>query len=56
MIEQSRSRWQIHISWHIDNHYRMGYGAMQLAGPGVSDRRVTLMKRSLCCARRWLPA
>ena len=31
---------------------RMGYGAMQLAGPGVGDHRGMLMPPLLFCERR----
>jgi hypothetical protein len=32
--------------------YRMGYGAMQLAGPGVWDLHATLTPQLLSCERR----
>jgi len=35
MIETDRSCWKLHAAWYIDDFERMGYGAMQLAGPGV---------------------
>ncbi len=35
---------------------RMGYGAMQLAGPGCGDRHVIWMPRSPCCGGRLPPA
>jgi hypothetical protein len=31
---------------------RIGFGAMQLPGPGCSVRRVTAMRPSPCCAAR----
>ena len=34
------------------NVKRLGYGAMQLAGPASSARRRTATRRSPCCARR----
>ncbi len=35
---------------------RMGYGAMQLAGPEVWGPHATLMLPLLFCERRWSPA
>ena len=35
---------------------RMGYGAMQLAGPGVWDHRAMLTVRLRFCERRLRPA
>ena len=32
--------------------HRLGYGAMQLAGPGVWGHRVIPMPPWLCCAKR----
>ena len=31
--------------------HRAGYGAMQLAGDGVSGRRATVTRRCGCCGR-----
>ena len=30
--------------------HRLGYGVMQLPGPGVGGRRATTTRRSACCA------
>ena len=35
---------------------RLGYGAMQLAGPACSGRPRTVTPRLPCCARRWRAA
>jgi hypothetical protein len=35
---------------------RMGFGAMQLAGPGVWGRPVTAAPRSACCVPLWSSA
>ena len=32
---------------------RVGFGAMQLAGPGVFGPPADRTRRSRCCARRW---
>ena len=32
---------------------RLGYGAMQLAGPGVSGRPRIVTRQSPCCVKLW---